>query len=200
MLKELMLYTPYREEDLENYEKNTAEVYMQKENWIKCVKAKVMEHLESVEEARYMVEQSTKEVDLDAIGFSMDAAVEQDNADCQMEGVSDHPDYLYLDTDGIDQHSNKKLNSSIFKEIEIPSISELRKQTRELDKFQKEVLNISIKYAKDIVKARRVGNSPPNPIYLMGHGGAGAGKSTVIHLISKWYFQRKGMTLSALTS
>ena len=122
MLKELMLYTPYREEDLDNYEKNTAEVYMQKESWIKSVKAKVMEHLESVEEARYMAEQSTKEVDLDAIGISIDAAVEQDNADCQMEGVSDHPDYLYLDTDGIDQQSNKKLKSSIFKEIEIPSI------------------------------------------------------------------------------
>ena len=76
---------------------------MQKESWIKSVKAKVMEHLESVEEARYMVEQSTKEVDSDAIGISLDAALEQDNADCQMEGVSDHPDYLYLDTDGIDQ-------------------------------------------------------------------------------------------------
>ena len=32
MLKELMLYTPYREEDIDEYENNTAEVYKQKEN------------------------------------------------------------------------------------------------------------------------------------------------------------------------
>ena len=52
MLKELMLYTSYREADLDEYENNTAEIYKQKESWIRSVKSKVMEHLESVEEAR----------------------------------------------------------------------------------------------------------------------------------------------------
>ena len=64
-----MLYTHFREADLDNYENNTAEIYKQKESWIRSVKSKVMEHLESVEEARYMVEQSTKEVDLEGIGI-----------------------------------------------------------------------------------------------------------------------------------
>ena len=59
-------------------------------------------------------------------------------------------------------------------------------ETRKLDKFQREAVNISVKYAKDLVKSRRDGNYPPSPIFLTGHGGAGAGKSTVIHLISKW--------------
>jgi hypothetical protein len=49
MLKELMLYTQYREADLDDYENNTAEIYKQKESWIRSVKSKVMEHLESVE-------------------------------------------------------------------------------------------------------------------------------------------------------
>ena len=200
MLKELMLYTPYRESDLDDYENNTAEIYMQKESWIRSVKAKVMEHLESVEEATYMVEQSTKEIDMEAIGISLDAKLEQDNAECQLEGMSEHPDYLYLDTDGIELQDNKQQKSSIFKEIEVPCISDLRKQTRKLDRFQKEVLNIAIKYARDIVKARRNGSNLPNPIYLMGHGGAGAGKSMVIHLISTSYYQKKEMTLSALIS
>ena len=40
-------------------------------------------------------------------------------------------------------------------------------------------------FAKDVVKARRDGNIAPKPIYLIGQGVAGAGKSTVINLVSK---------------
>ena len=81
MLKELMLYTPFRFKDFEDYENRTAEIYEEKRNWIKSVKSTVMEHLESVEEARYMVEQSTKEVELDNIGNQLNAAYEQDQED-----------------------------------------------------------------------------------------------------------------------
>ena len=189
MLKELMLYTPFREADLDDYEKNTAEMYRQKESWIRIVKGKVMEHLESVEEARYMMEQATKEDDLKDIGIQIDAALEQDQEDCQLEGLIEHPDYIHLDTDGIEQSDNGNVKTGIFKKIEIPSLSTLREETRKLDKFQREALNISIKYAKDLVKARRDGNNMPNPVYLTGHGGAGAGKSTVIHTVSKWCHQ-----------
>ena len=51
MLKELMLYTPYRPQDLDDYEGRTGEIYLEKINWVQQVKKKVMEHLESVEEA-----------------------------------------------------------------------------------------------------------------------------------------------------
>ena len=186
MLKELMLYTPYREADLDEYENNTAKIYREKESWIRKVKSKVMEHLESVEEARLMVEQSTKELDINDIGIQMDVALEQDKSDCQFEGVTEHPEYIHMDTDGLELNDSKSNKASIFKRIEIPSISGLREETRKLDKFQREALNISIKYAKDLVKARRDGNGMPDPIYLIGHGGAGAGKSTVIHTVSKW--------------
>ena len=86
-----------------------------------------------------------------------------------------------MDNDGIELNDSKIAKASIFRKIEIPSMRELREETRKLDKFQREVLNISIKYAKDLVKSRRDGNRTPDPIYLIGHGGAGAGKSTVIH-------------------
>ena len=174
MLKELMLYTHFREADLDNYENNTAEIYKQKESWIRSVKSKVMEHLESVEEARYMVEQSTKEVDLEGIGINMDAALEQDQADCQEEGAIEHPDYIHLDTDGIELTNKTQHETTIFKKIDIPSLTLLKEETRKLDKFQREALNMAVKYAKDLVKCRKDGNSPPNPIYLTGHGGAGA--------------------------
>ena len=186
MLKELMLYTPYRETDLDDYENNTAEMYRKKESWIKSVKSKVMEHLESVEEARYMMEQSTKEIDMTDIGIQLDAAHEQDQADCQLEGVAEHPDFLHLDTGGIEINAKMTAQTGIFKKILVPSLPALREETRKLDKFQRKAINIAVKYAKDIVKSRRNGNNPPDPFYLIGHGGAGAGKSTVIHTVAKW--------------
>ena len=78
MLQELMLYTHFRASDLEDYETRSSELYEEKRNWITKVKSIVMEHLENVEEARYMVEQSTKEVNLDEIGYDINAAHEQE--------------------------------------------------------------------------------------------------------------------------
>ena len=59
-------------------------------------------------------------------------------------------------------------------------------KTIELDKYQREVLNTIVRYAKDVVKARKHWNRVPKPPLLMVHGGAGAGKSTVIHVITFW--------------
>ena len=103
-----------------------------------------------------------------------------------MEGQTEHPEYLHLDTDGLTEYKDERIPSSLFKSIVIPDMKELRIETQRLDEFQKEVINISVGYAKDIVKSRRDGNSAPKPIYLIVHGGAGAGKSTVISLVSKW--------------
>ena len=47
------------------------------------------------------------------------------------------------------------------------------------------VLDI-VKYAKDLVKARKMHNPLPKAPLLMEHGGAGAGKSTVIDTIANW--------------
>ena len=147
MLKELMLFIHYREKDLDEYENNTAEVYKQKESWIRSVKSKVMEHIESVKEARYMVEQANKEIDIDQIGIQLDAAFEQDQVDCYHEGSIPHPEYIHLDTDGIEQNAENAHEGSLFKKIDIPSLNELRKETRKLDKFQREILNIAVKFA-----------------------------------------------------
>ena len=72
------------------------------------------------------------------------------------------------------------------KRIEIPDDSILKESTRNLDEYQREVLNVAIKYSKDLVKARKFPNNPPTPPLLMVHGGAGAGKSTVIRTVSNW--------------
>ena len=92
MLKELMLYTHYRKTDLESFESKTAEIYGQRQQWIQNVKSKVMEQLECVEEARLMVEQSNKEAISSEIGYEINAANEQENLDCFLEGITEHQD------------------------------------------------------------------------------------------------------------
>ena len=79
-----------------------------------------------------------------------------------------------------------EVKESIYRKVEIPEYDELRRSTRGLDKHQKEVINIGVKYARDVVKARRGGNLSPKAPLLMVHGGAGAGKSTVINVLAQW--------------
>ena len=57
------------------------------------------------------------------------------------------------------------------------------------------VLEICLKYARGVVKARSDGNPVPVPPYLIVLGGAGAGKSTVIQSVIQWtqkILQRSG--------
>ena len=49
----------------------------------------------------------------------------------------------------------------------------LKENTRSLDYHQKLVVDMGVKYAKDVVKARKDGNKTPQPPLLMVHGGAG---------------------------
>ena len=77
-----------------------------------------------------MVEASTKEVDFEAIGAELNAEKEQDQADCLDEGQSHHPDYIHMDTDGLENHDKK---DSLFKKLTLPSVLKLRSDTQKLD-------------------------------------------------------------------
>ena len=108
---------------------------------------------------------------------------EDDECDELEEELSE---YDHLNPDDLLLRKDKQTSSGLYKKIVIPRDEELRKVTRSLDKHQREVLNIVIKYAKDLVKCRNHRNKPPQPPFLMMHGGAGSGKSTVIRIISQW--------------
>ena len=62
----------------------------------------------------------------------------------------------------------------------------LKENTRSLDIYQRKVVDIGVKYSKDVVKSRKNKSKLPSPVYLMVHGGAGAGKSTVINILAQW--------------
>ena len=79
-----------------------------------------MEHLEGIEEARWMMEEAKKELDLEQVGIKLDPEHEQNQNDCHQEEAEPHPDYFHLDTDGIETTDNSKVGSDLFKKIIIP--------------------------------------------------------------------------------
>ena len=119
-LSELMLYVPFRDEE-EEFRPDDSDfiekLYMANKERIRKVKSKIMEHLESVEEARHYVQEVKKNLDLTNIGISLDAAAEQENAECQEEIEEIHPDYIYLDIENLEIKEKSENISNIYRGI-----------------------------------------------------------------------------------
>ena len=197
LFNEVMLYYPLQEELSEDQALELYEESYQDRSKVEIVKSQVMEYLDEIKEARHYVEEAHKELDLaevnEEIGALMDPEGELDNKECQEEEDEEHPDYQFcfpdddfsekdLFKDKADDNSKEK--GSIFRTVELPSDDELKTRIQGLDMYQKEVVNIGVKYCKDLVKARCLENELPKPPLLMVHGGAGAGKSTVIRVLA----------------
>ena len=58
---------------------------------------------------------------------------------------------------------------------------------RNLDQYQKKALHVAVRFAQDILIARKGKISYPRAPLLMVHGGAGSGKSTLINVISQYF-------------
>ena len=145
----------------------------------------VMEFLEGVTEARYNAEQLKKELDIDLeeiAATGLDPQGFQDNEQCELEGIDAHEDFQHLDPDTLTLPNEEKedhiKHKSLFREIDMPTDDELKQRIRSLDPHQREVVNIAIKYARQIVKSRKPPNRYPNGPLINVSGGAGAGNST----------------------
>ena len=182
---EVMLYYPL---DREISVEEARQMYQETHEGIRkvdLVKAQVMEYLEGVNEARYHLEMVQNDQNFTDISKALDPQGEKENQECDEIEV-EVSEYDHLNPDDLLMRKDKLSTSGLYKKIEIPSNDELRRNTRSLDIHQRAVLDIVIKYAKDLVKCRNHVNKPPQPPYLMMHGGAGSGKSTVIRTISQW--------------
>ena len=62
----------------------------------------------------------------------------------------------------------------------------MKEKTRNLDEYQRHIIDVGVKFSKDVVKARKNFSKPPESPLVMVHGGAGAGKSTVINVLAQW--------------
>ena len=120
------------------------------------------------------------------LAVKLAAEREQEVGDCVLEEDEEHPEYEHLDPSEIDDNTSKILKEKVFKPIVVGDIEELRSRTRSLDKYQKYVLEVAIRFARGLIKAQKPKNRRPNQPLLMVHGGAGSGKSTVISTVAKW--------------
>ena len=185
MFGEVMLYYPLQKELEMEKARVLYEDTFDGRRKVDIVKEQVMEYLEGVQEARYHIEMIENDLDFTEVAKLLDPQGMKDNEECE-DMDEEESEFEHLNPDDLLSKNDRPVSSGIYKKIEIPGDQELRKHSRDLDEFQVEVLNIVIKYAKDIVKARKQYNKHPVPPYLMMSGGAGAGKSTVIKLVAQW--------------
>merc|ERR1711911_347224 len=182
-----MLYHPLTKELNKQEAKDIFQDAFRGKTRVQIVKSQVMEYLQGVEEARYFAELAKENAESSHnIGEQLDPQLEQNNddSDTDEEFEGNENPYEHIDPDNLPKET--LVPAGIYKGIDIPGDIELRENTRKLDKYQKEVLNIAVKFAKDVVKARKFGNKRPTPPLLIVHGGAGAGKSTVINVVTQW--------------
>lgn len=90
--------------------------------------------------------------------------------------VEDNSEFVAVDPDLLENTGEERVRISEYGRIIIPNKKELVERTRRLDKEQRKVVDIAVKYAKDIRKARRKGQRHPHPPHLMVHGAAGTGE------------------------
>ena len=188
MLSEVMLYFPHKVEiDIEDAPKFYEESFEGRRK-VDIVKNQVMEYLQDVTEARHFVEEFLKEAELEETKVALDPLFVQENDDCIEEGIEEHPDFEHMNPDFLDplNEEDDKSHKSIYPRIELVSLDILKEKTRKLDQYQRHVVDIAIKYSKDVVKARNSFCRLPDPIFLMVDGGAGSGKSTVINVLAQW--------------
>ena len=188
---EIMLYSHFESED---------ELHFDDPEWIEAkfkescdginrniqiVKDQVMEHLESVEEAKFFVDELHKNQVLE-VGEELDANNEQDDLECLEEDLVEHPDFTHLNPDELEAFESKTTKKQTMRIIETGCVEELVTNSRKLDMYQRKVVEMGVRFARGIVKARSGGNRYPEPIQLMVHGGAGSGKSSVIDVLVRW--------------
>ncbi len=80
-----------------------------------------------------------------------------------------------MDPELLERAEEERVRISDYGRVIIPSKKEMMETTRGLDKDQRKVVDIAVKYARDIKKARsrrKVGLTPP---HMMVHGSAGTG-------------------------
>ena len=188
-LSELMLYTGYTDEqDLGcDDEDKCRAIYLRRQTDIQLVKKLMMPFTQGVEEARYYVQKAMENnIDDPKVGNELDPELEKGNLECQDEIENIHPDFVQVNPDDLDIEDNVTQVKKTLRSIEIKSADEILEEARKLDKFQKKILHVAIKFAQTLKIARK-GKCPyPCAPIMMIHGGAGSGKSTVINVMCQY--------------
>ena len=93
---------------------------------------------------------------------------------------------MQVNPDNVEFENNLTQVKKTLRSIELKSADEILKDARNLDEFQKKSLHIALTFAQDVIIARKGKITYPRAPFLMVHGGAGSGKSTLINVISQY--------------
>ena len=145
---------------------------------IQNVKTFLMKYLDTVEEGK----ENAKDIVDSNIGDILDAALEQDNDDCEEAGITDHPDFIFKDPSDMIERSTEERRYKAINLYDEPTLDHV---SQTLDEDQRLVLEIGVDFAKSIVKAKKTKGCQNSPPLLIVQGGAGSGKSSVIDALSQ---------------
>merc|ERR1711954_54765 len=138
-----MMYKSFGPEDYDRWHDDEIckEDYQKYKDDIKKVKAKVLEWMEDVEEARYFVEEVMKnEVGLEETGEDIDPEMHQEDIECALEGVEEDDQYRHLDPEGLNMQVIPDL-TSWYRKLEVMDQHVLEYETRKLDNLQRHVVD-----------------------------------------------------------
>ena len=184
---EAMLYLPHEdEEDLEQKialamkpgEEEAQKSFVDK---INQVKSQVMEFLDGNEEARVMAADMI--IDNNLTGAFMDPEGEQENEDNRLEDFPQQEEFEHLDPEYVEPPVD--VFDQAFHPIEVRPLDVLRELARKLDFYQRKVLEIGLRHARGLSKARDGRNPMPSSPLVMVDGAAGAGKSCTISILKE---------------
>ena len=182
-----MLYTPHDNEDdlvskIKQAKEGGEESWEQFVQNINHVKSQVMEYLEDNEEARMMAADML--INDRLTGEFMDPEGEQEMEDNKQNDFEQQQEFDHLDPDFLEVPSEEIFEKS-FRPIEVRPLPELCNHLRKLDFYQRKVLEVGVKHARGLVKAREGKNPIPPVPFCMVDGAAGAGKSCTINLLKE---------------
>ena len=104
----------------------------------------------------------------------MDPEMHQEDIECDLEGVEEDDQYRHLDPEGLKDKVIPDL-TSWYRKLEIMDQNVLEYETRRLDKWQREVVDVGLKFVKGLKKHANSHMNIPKPENLVVIGGAGSG-------------------------
>ena len=116
------------------------------------------------------------------IGDELDPQNELDQLECQEIGIQDNPEYATKDFTGVTDETEALATPGLFKTISIKTDEEVFQLIHRMDNDQRMVLDVAIRYIKRILMSRKSPFKFMAPRLII-QGGAGAGKSSVIHVM-----------------
>ena len=153
---------------------------------IRLSKQAYMPYVEDVEEQRFFVEQTQlQDIDFENTGAKVAPGKEHEPLHDPDEDLPCGEGFDHLDPSLLETPTPEGPKAYDYGKIIIPDMNDLCRRTHSLDKDQRRVVDIVIRYCQDILRSEKNGIQP-SPPHMMVHGAAGTGKSTVIDLVAQW--------------